>query len=262
MELPFPGMDPYLEASYLWPDVHSSLIAALRTQLQIQLDPRYIAAITPYVVIERVEPAPNRLVAIPDIAVLERGTHSSTRSGVAVLPAPLRNVALLDVPTRYTQIEIRSLEKDRIVTVIEVLPPANKRPSQDGAEAYERKRQELFNTSAHLLELDLLRGGSRPKFSKPLPDYPYFIFLSRAQVRPNIEVWPLSLREEIPLVPVPLSYLDDDIVLDMGKALKEIYQQAAYERRIDYKAEPPAPELSADDATWLDEHLKNKGLRS
>jgi hypothetical protein len=262
MELPLPGMDPYLEASYLWPDVHSSLIATIRTQLQTQLDPRYIAAITPYVVIERVEPAPNRLVAIPDVAVLERGTRSSTRGAAAVLPAPLSNVALMDVPTRYTQIEIRSLERDRIVTVIEVLSPANKRPSEDGAEAYEKKRQELFKTSAHLLELDLLRGGLRPKFSKPLPEFPYFIFLSRAQVRPNIDVWPLSLREEIPLVPVPLSYSDDDIVLDLGKALKEIYQQAAYERRIDYTVDPPAPELSAEDAAWLLEYLKSKGLRS
>ncbi len=81
-------------------------------------------------------------------------------------------------------------------------------------------------------------------------------------MRPHIDVWPLSLREEIPLVPVPLLYPDPDIVLDLGQALREIYQQAAYERRIDYSAEPPAPELSAEDAAWLDEQLKSKGLRS
>lgn len=261
MELPFPGMDPYLEASYLWPDVHSSLIAAIRSQLQAQLDPRYIAAITPYVVIEKVEPRTERFVAIPDVAILERGTHSSNQGATAVLSAPLTNTALLDIPTRYTQIEIRSLEKDKLVTVIEVLSPANKRAGHEGAEAYEEKRQELFNTSAHLLELDLLRAGSRPMFAKPLPNNPYFIFLSRARSRPQIEVWPLSLREEIARVPVPLLTPDPDIVLDVGTALKEIYKQAAYERRIDYKEPPPLPELSAEDAVWLDEHLKAKGLR-
>jgi Protein of unknown function (DUF4058) len=140
MELPFPGMDPYLEASHLWPDVHSSLISAIRIQLQAQLDPHYVTAITPYVVIEKVESAPNRFV-IPDVAVLERGKRSSSNSAVAIRPAPLTNTALLEVPTRYSQIEIRSLEGDKLVTVIEILSPANKRTSQDGAEAYEKKRR-------------------------------------------------------------------------------------------------------------------------
>ena len=30
MPSPFPGMDPWLEAPRIWPDVHNSLIAALR----------------------------------------------------------------------------------------------------------------------------------------------------------------------------------------------------------------------------------------
>jgi hypothetical protein len=49
MELPFPGMDPYLEAPSIWPDVHHRLIAALSEQLQSQLGPQYTAVITPYV---------------------------------------------------------------------------------------------------------------------------------------------------------------------------------------------------------------------
>ena len=81
-----------------------------------------------------------------------------------------------------------------LVTAIELLSPANKRPGADGAEAYEKKRQELFASTAHLLELDLLRAGRRPQVARPLPEAPYFIFLSRMQRRPNIEIWPLSLR--------------------------------------------------------------------
>ena len=30
---PFPGMDPYLEAPTIWPDVHTSLISIFREQL-------------------------------------------------------------------------------------------------------------------------------------------------------------------------------------------------------------------------------------
>jgi hypothetical protein len=43
-----------------------------------------------------------------------------------------------------------------------LLSPANKRPDVDGADAYEKKRQELFMGFAHLLEIDLLRVGDGP----------------------------------------------------------------------------------------------------
>jgi Protein of unknown function (DUF4058) len=259
MELPFPGMDPYLEASHLWPGVHHRLITAIANQLQPQLGARYISDVTTYTFVETVGVSPPRFV--PDVVILEQGKRSSGNTAVAIRPAPLTNTALLEIPTPYSRLDIRTIDGNALVTAIEVLSPVNKRPGAKGAEAYEEKRQELFNTSAHLLELDLLRAGLRPRFAKPLPDDPYFIFLSRAQVRPRIDVWPLSLREPIDLVPVPLLSPDPDIVLDLGAALQEIYQQAAYERRIDYTADPPLPELSGEDAIWLDQHLKSKGLR-
>lgn len=42
---PFPGMDPYLEAPELWPDVHQSLAFVLREQLSGRLRPRYVAMV-------------------------------------------------------------------------------------------------------------------------------------------------------------------------------------------------------------------------
>ncbi len=45
MPTPFPGMDPYLEQRVLWPNVHNSLIAALRDYLAPRLRPRYFVAI-------------------------------------------------------------------------------------------------------------------------------------------------------------------------------------------------------------------------
>ncbi len=45
MPTPFPGMDPYLEHPSLWPNVHSSLIIALRDELAPQLRPRYYVAV-------------------------------------------------------------------------------------------------------------------------------------------------------------------------------------------------------------------------
>jgi uncharacterized protein DUF4058 len=260
MELPFPGMDPYLERPSLWPDVHASLISAARDQIQARLGPRYTAMITPYVAFESIEIAPVR-IAVPDISIFERDEPDQGGVAIAIAPAPLTSPAVMEVPTRYARIEIRTVDDETLVTAIELLSPANKRPGAEGAYTYEKKRQELFRSEAHLLEIDLLRGGIRPQLARPLPDQPYFIFLSRAPRRPQIEIWPLLLREPIPVVPVPLRFPDPDVPLDLGQALRRIYSSAHYERRIDYRKAPPPPDLADEDADWLDAHLRAGGLR-
>jgi hypothetical protein len=261
METPFPGMDPYLEAPSLWPDVHNSLITIIRDQIQARIVPNYRAVLTPYAVFESIEIAPVRAV-VPDVGIIERDTALAEDSAiVAIEAAPLTIPAIMEVPTEYTRIEIRTVRDQVLVTAIELLSPANKRPGAEGADAYEKKRQEMFRSTAHLMEIDLLRNGRRPQVARPLPDAPYFIFLSRAQRRPHIEIWPLSLREPIKLIPVPLRYPDPSVPLDLGAAIHEAYRRARYDLEIDYRQAPPPPDLAADDAVWLDTYLRERGLR-
>jgi hypothetical protein len=260
MEPVFPGMDPYLEASSLWPEFHHHMITAIFTQLQPQITPKYVARITPYVALESLELAPVRL-AIPDIGVYERNLPSAPNSTTLIEAPPLVLPAHMEIPTRYGRIEIRNLTTGELVTSIEVLSPANKRPGPEGADSYEKKRQELFQTTVNLLEIDLLRNGQRPRLTKPLPPYPYFILLSRARNRPSIDVWPLALEQPIPLVPVPLQDPDPDIPLDLTLALHQIYRNARYDLQIDYRADPPPPDLSPAESTWLDAWLRERGKR-
>jgi hypothetical protein len=261
MELPFPGMDPFLELPSMWPDVHHRLITTICDQLQGRIVPRYRAVITPYVAFESLEITPVRS-AIPDIGILEKDPFATGPNGApAVLTAPLIVPAIMEVPTEYARVEIRTVRDQTLVTAIELLSPANKRPGAEGADAYEKKRQELFRSSAHLLEIDLLRHGTRPQVARPLPAAPYFLFLSRVQRRPQIEIWPLSLQQPIPRIPVPLRPPDPDVVLDLGAAIRDAYQRARYDLEIDYRSDPPAPALTPEDATWLDTHLRERGLR-
>jgi hypothetical protein len=253
-------MDPYLEASSIWPDVHASLITAIRDQIQAELNPRYTAIITPYVAFDSIEITPIRM-AVPDVAIIERDPPSIPSGNVAIAPAPLAGTAIMDIPTRYARLEIRTVDDEALVTAIELLSPANKRPGAEGADAYEHERREFFRSEAHLLEIDLLRGGRRPRLATPLPDNPYFIFLSRAERRPHVEIWPLRLSEPIPVVPVPLLRPDPDVPLDLTATLRHVYRNARYERRIDYRKTPPLPELSAEDGAWLDAQLRSQGLR-
>lgn len=264
MEPPFPGMDPYLEDPTMWPDVHHALITSIRDQIQAQLTSGYRAVITPYVSFESIEIAPVRR-AVPDIAVVEQDLPAGARGGAAAvaatIAAPLTLPALMTVPVEYARIEIRTVRDKVLVTAIELLSPANKRPGVDGADAYEHKRQEIFASTAHLIELDLLRAGRRPQVARPLPEAPHFIFLSRMQRRPHIEIWPLALSEPIRLVPVPLRYPDPPVALDLGAAIKEAYRRARYDQEIDYTQPPPPPELSPAELAWLDAHLRERGLR-
>lgn len=262
MDSPFPGMNPYLEEPSLWPDVHHRLITIICDQIQAALMPGYRAVITPYVAFESIEIAPVRKI-VPDVAIIEREPPISLRPGAVVIEeAPLTLPAEMEVPVEYARIEIRTVRDQTLVTAIELLSPANKRPGVDGADAYEKKRQEIFYSTAHLLEIDLLRAGQRPRVARPLPNAPYFIFLSRLQRRPYIDIWPLSLSAAIKPVPVPLRAPDADVPLDLGTAIHEAYRRARYDLEIDYQQPPPSPDLSAEDAAWLDAHLRERGLRA
>lgn len=260
MQLPFPGMDPYLEAPRLWPDVHNRLTFAICDQIQPHLSPRYTAVITPYATSEEITITPAR-VLVPDVALVQHDRPLPQHEPVVIAPATLMGEVALDEPAQYRRIEIRVVGEETLVTVIEILSPANKRPGAD-ADAYERKRRDLLRSAVHLLEVDLLRGGRRPSVTTPLPVAPYFIFLSRAEQRPQIAIWPLALQQALPVVPVPLRGPDPDVPLDLNQALQRIYTSARYDLRIDYQQQPPTPALSSEELAWIDAHLRTAGQRA
>ena len=76
MNMPFPGMDPYLEHPALWPSVHTRLIVGLANQLTRRLRPRYVATIEERVFIEDQD-------RIPDIWV-----HKGSSNGPTRVPGP------------------------------------------------------------------------------------------------------------------------------------------------------------------------------
>lgn len=53
-----------------------------------------------------------------------------------------------------------------------------------------------------LVEIDLLHGGERTPVDD-LPPRDYFVMVSRSYERPRVELWPLRLRDPLPLIPVP-----------------------------------------------------------
>jgi Protein of unknown function (DUF4058) len=263
MPSPFPGMDPYLEAADLWEDVHANLATELRAQLQPQLIPRYVAVLTPYVTYEDIAIGEVGMVK-PDIAVLGPPTEPNTIGAPEPIEALLSGVTTIaepEVPAKAQRIEVRTVGSETLVTVIEILSPANKRPGAESFEAYQRKRRDMLRSPVHLLEIDLLRRGVRWPIDTELPPAPYFVFLSRAARRPTVAIWPITFEAPLPRIPVPLRSPDPDAAIDLGAALARVYELGAYHLRVNYRRPPPAPALSADDAAWLDGRLRSAGLR-
>jgi hypothetical protein len=154
---------------------------------------------------------------------------------------------------RENRIEIRDRETGRIVTVIELLSPANKQSGQD-RRPFLGKRDELLASEINYIEIDLLRAGPRMPVDN-LPDCEYYALVSRAALRPTADLWPIRLAEPLPNIPVPLREPDADATLDLRRALDQAFEAGGYAVYI-YSGEPN-PALSADQQAWAKEQLRS-----
>lgn len=263
MPSPFPGMDPFLEG-YLWVDVHQALASEIRAQLAPRISPRYVARLAVSVIED--ESADIEIgVMYPDVEIIEPISQNPGRAlgeATAVLVAPKAptispSVTLpLNLKYRQVTVEIRDAGKNELVTSIEILSPVNKR--EPGLTKYREKRKRLYDAGVHLLEIDLLRRGTRALNRRQVSQVPYAVMLTRSFAQ-QVQVWAIHLQDPLPTVPVPLRRSDPDVPLELQPALNEIYDIARYDLTIDYTTEPPPPAMSEAAETWMRELLSSMG---
>jgi hypothetical protein len=256
MPSPFAGMDPYIESPELWSDFHNNLASEIQAHLNRHIQPRYFARLTPYVTYEVVEIGQAYGVR-PDVGVwhLEPAPVASAPSTATISAAPVESLVALEIPLRIHRVEVRTTAQQQLVTVIEILSPVNKRPGHQAHLAYHRKRRNLLHSEVHLVEIDLLRGGERPPLERPVPSAAYYVVLSRAERRPRVDVWPIQLRDRLPVFPVPLLAPDPDVPLDLSAVVASVYERGAYAQQIDYRQSPPPLPLANAEVKWLAELL-------
>jgi hypothetical protein len=245
MPSPFPGMDPYLE-SWIWGDFHSNMISALGEQLNGKLPRRYIANTELYVWREDPPRGDRLLIGRPDVHVADQRPGTGVGAAVAVVPSPITTL-LPGVEVRQRYLRIVDDAERRIVTVVELLSPSNKGSHR---EAYRFKRDEYIASGVNLLELDLLRSGVRPPLGNPAPPIgDYYALVSRAEEPSLLRIWPISIRESLPLLPVPLDPGEPEVLLDVRAAMDHVYDKWRYGEQLNY-GRPPVPALREPDGSW------------
>jgi hypothetical protein len=202
-------MDPFLEDPAVFPGLHNRFIAVLSEFLQGALPAPYFAEIG-----ERVWVEVSQRFIEPDASVLRREPGSGVPGGAVVTAGTRSRPVVVTVPhdeRREPFVEIRTPGDgaERLVTAIELLSPSNKTPGQRGRERYLRKQRESLDSPAHLVEIDLLRGGVHStavpldRLSAQVGAFDYHVSVHRSDRFEDFLVYPVPLDERLPGIGIP-----------------------------------------------------------
>ena len=229
MPSPFPGMDPYLENAKLWPAFQHQLLACLYQILLPGLVDRYRARV-------------------------------GTRTYVSETPL---FTSIIREQFAEEFIEIRNRTDGKLVTLLEVVGPANKTTAA-GRQAYLDARQQAVAQRAGVVELDLvMQGKPTLTYSRDgLPEYDYAVTVTRSNAPDRYEIYTATLQKRLPKFKLPLAADDRDALLDLQAAFARAYDLGTFANQIDYKGSPP-PDVPFTDEnkTWADDLLKQMKLR-
>lgn len=254
-------MDPYLELR--WRDFHGAMIFCARERLNQSLPPDLVARSEDRVY---VDVNGERLRTIyPDVRVSEQQTDAPM-GGLETSALAVAQPVILDIETEPIKehfLEILEVDGERVVTAIEFISPANKE-SGPGREAYLSKREEFFESAANLVEVDLVRTGDwlsliRPYRVPPIYRTMYRVCVRRVMRHGKAELYPITLRQRLPVIAIPLRNKDPDLQLDLQELLDRAYESGRY-AGTDYRRECD-PLLSDDDAAWAGQLLRQAGRR-
>jgi hypothetical protein len=244
-------MDPFLEDPAYWPDFHSRFINNWADALAEVLPEQYEANLGERVYLVEHDPDARKLMS-PDIGVIESPAPTKVKSqaGAATLAPVTVPLIILEGP-RETFVEILHKPDRELVTVLELLSPANK--EQPGRTEYLTKRRAILYQKVHLVELDLLRAGRRMPSQVPLPAGHYYYLVARAERRPDAEVFAWTIRDPLPRLPVPLRAPDPDISFDLAAVFGTTYERGRLARKINYSR--PLADLGREEQEWAAERV-------
>jgi hypothetical protein len=143
-------------------------------------------------------------------------------------------------------IEIRERKDGKLVTLIDVVSPANK-ATATGRAAYLDRRRSAKEAGSNIVEIDLvLQGPPMLDYSREgLPEWDYAVTVTRSTQPDRYEIYTASLEKRLPRFRLPLASDDRDMVVDLQAAFTRAFELGNFGEQIDYRCEPDVP-LTAD----------------
>jgi hypothetical protein len=228
MPSPFPGMDPFLEDEKTWPAFHHQMIASLYQALLPGLVERYRARI---------------------------GMRTFTTE------EPLFTSMIRQDHTEEV-IELRHRTDGRLITLIDLPSPINKKLAQ-GRAAYLETRKGARNQGAGVVEIDLcLQGQPLLDYNREgLPEWDYAVTVTRSTQPDRFEIYTSTLAKRLPRFKVPLAADDRDTVLDLQVCFARAFENGGFGPSIDYAKDPPHKSDESKLKT-IDDWLKQASVRN
>ena len=251
-------MNPFFEQQ--WRDAHTSLLTYFRDALQEQLPSDLVARTEEEVVTIGAESKAYR----PDLQVREPWTLKEPGSSEATAgprPPTTEPIRVYVEEEVERWLEVRD-QTGRLITALELLSPSNKLESSE-RERYLRKRRIFISGGANLVEIDLVRQGTSifpTAVRRVLLDAgaTYGVCVFRAGRLNEHEVYPIRLRERLPIVRVPLRPSDSDVTLELQPLIDRCHERGRY-YSLKYDL-PLDPALPAEDARWAEQLLRQHQL--
>lgn len=247
MRAPFPGMDPWLEDPALWPDVHNSLIAAIRDAMAPLVAPKYYIGLESRIYL--VGPEDLSFVGVPDLSFVTQGPAEPAgrhRRGMAA--GAVEVLIPMAAEMHETYLEVRDTRSGKLVTLVELLSPANKVLGK-GRRKYMKKRERVLESRSNLVEVDMIRDGEPMPHDGRRVASDYRILVSARRSRPRALLFPFNVRDPIPTVSLPLLPADAEPPMDLGAILHAMVERARFDLRLHYD-QPPTPPLRDEDVAW------------
>jgi len=265
MPSPFPGMDPWLESTRYFGDLHDSLITFLQEELQRLLPGSYFARKSVRVWLEvaerRVGPDVYIVKGEPRVGEFFPSVATIGETGPLVVTADPPEPE--DFTERYLDIYRIDDGARRLVTSIEILSPTNKGMSGDGRAPYLKKQREMLASQVHLIEIDLLRGG---RHTTAVPEhelerqaggaeFDYHVCLHCFDKPNQWFIYPFKITDRLPEIGVPLLPGDPIMTVALQPIFDRSYDAGGFQREIDYRSETPDPSLTESQQAWAEARI-------
>ena len=256
MPSPFPGMNPYLEGP-MWPDIHGSYATELRKRLNRVLPKGLVARIEVTNYAEDTAYISTTAYLEPDVFISESGRDDTQLEdpanayGATTPPTGTLELAPTKQRKQFTVIVQKSAEQQpaEIICAIEILSPANK--VAPGLTTYRKKRTNYLQGGVHLLEIDLIRRGTRPVAIDQSKEATYLVQLVDCH-KQRLQFWALALEDRLPTINLPLRP-GESVKLYLNAALQTAIEDGRYDDTFDYTIAPAGPALSTNDQQFLED---------